>query len=167
MRRKRHLRNNWKSCKWHFEYRHFAIQKPSFHRLISFILGDEMGWICRWDGKDRDSMCCNDSHEAAFFDDFPWSVDELKRYLLNRNSNEKRLRINKIFIIFLFIRKFVFSASISLFQATRSMFRIAVLFLLLYFVFYSLLLQPLLSAYPYVHKPVFVSWWFDNDRRRT
>ena len=92
-----------------------------------------------------------------FLEDFLWSVDELKLYLLNRNSNEKRLRINKIFIIFLFIRKFVFSASISLFQATRLMFRIAVLFLLFYFVFYSLLLQPLLSAYPYVHKPVFVS----------
>ena len=102
-------------------------------------------------------MYYNASHEAAFLEDFLWSGGELKRYLLNRNSNEKRLRINKIFIIFLFIRKFVFSASISLFQATRLMFRIAVLFLLFYFVFYSLLLQPLLSAYPYVHKPVFVS----------
>lgn len=133
------------------------MQKPSFHRLISFILGDEMRWICWRGGRDCDSMCYNDSRKTAFLEDFLWSGGALKRYLLNRNSNEKRLRINKIFIIFLFIRKFVFSASISLFQATRSMFRIAVLFFLFYFVFYSLLLQPLLSAYPYVHKPVFVS----------
>lgn len=102
-------------------------------------------------------MYYNASPEAAFLEDFLWSGDELKRYLLNRKSNEKRLRINKNIVKILFIRKFVFSASISLFQATRSMFRIAVRFLLFYFVFYSLLLQPLLSAYPYVHKPVFVS----------
>ena len=50
-----------------------------------------------------------------FLEDFLWSVDELKRYLLNRNSNEKRLRINKNIIKILFTRKFVFSASISLF----------------------------------------------------
>lgn len=50
-----------------------------------------------------------------FLEDFLWSVDELKRYLLNRNSNEKRLRINKNIIKILFIRKFVFSASISSF----------------------------------------------------
>ena len=102
-------------------------------------------------------MYYNDSHEVAFFEDFLWSGDEIKRYLLNRKSKGKRLRINKNIIEILFIRKFVFSASISLFQATRSLFRIAVVFLLFYFVFYSLLLQPLLSAYPYVHKPVFVS----------
>lgn len=53
-------------------------------------------------------MYYNASRETAFLEDFLWSGDELKRYLLNRNSNEKRLRINKIFIIFLFIRKFVF-----------------------------------------------------------
>lgn len=133
------------------------MQKPSFHRLISFILGDEMGWICWRGGRDCDSMYYNASPETAFLEDFLWSGGELKRYLLNHKSRRKRLRINKIFIIFLFIRKFVFSASISLFQATRSMFKIAVQFLLFYFVFYSLLLQPLLSAYPYVHKPVFVS----------
>ena len=102
-------------------------------------------------------MCYNASPKAAFFEDFLWTDGELKRYLLNRKSNEKRLRINKNITEILFIRKFVFSASISLFQATRSMFRIAVRFLLFYFVFYFLLLQPLLSAYPYVHKPVFVS----------
>ena len=91
-------------------------------------------------------MCYNASPKAAFFEDFLWTDGELKRYLLNRKSNEKRLRINKNLVEILFIRKFVFSVSISLFQATRSMFRIAVLFLLFYFVFYSLLLQPLLSA---------------------
>lgn len=133
------------------------MQKPSFHRLISFILGDEMGWICWRGGRDCDSMCYNASPETAFFEDYLLSDDELKRYFLNHKSRRKRLRINKNIVKILFIRKFVFSASISLFQATRSMFRIAVLFLLFYFVFYSLLLQPLLSAYPYVHKPVFVS----------
>ena len=64
-------------------------------------------------------MCYNDSHEVAFFEDFLWSGDEFKRYLLNRKSKEKRLRINKISVIFLFIRKFVFSASISSFQVAR------------------------------------------------
>ena len=133
------------------------MQKPSFHRLISFILGDEMRWICWRGGRDCDSMYYNDSRKTALLEDFLWSDGELKRYLLNRKSKGKRLRINKNIIEILFIRKVVFSASISLFQATRLMFRIAVLFLQFYFVFYSLLLQPLLSAYPYVHKPVFVS----------
>ena len=64
-------------------------------------------------------MCYNDSHEVAFFEDFLWSGDEFKRDLLNRKSKEKRLRINKISVIFLFIRKFVFSASISSFQVAR------------------------------------------------
>lgn len=102
-------------------------------------------------------MDYNDSHEAAFFEDSFRSGDELKRYLLNRKLQGKRLRINKNITRILFIRKFVFSASISLFQVARSVFRIAVQFLLFYFVSYSLLLQPLLSAYPCVHKPVFVS----------
>ena len=60
-------------------------------------------------------MYYNASPEAAFFEDFLWSGGELKRYLLNRNSNEKRLRINKNIIEILFIRNFVFSASISSF----------------------------------------------------
>lgn len=60
-------------------------------------------------------MYYNDSHEVAFFEDFLWSGDEFKRYLLNRKSKGKRLRINKNIIEILFIRKFVFSASISSF----------------------------------------------------
>ena len=60
-------------------------------------------------------MYYNASRETAFLEDFLWSGDELKRYLLNRNSNEKRLRINKNITEILFIRKFVFSASISSF----------------------------------------------------
>lgn len=48
------------------------MQKPSFHRLISFILGDEMGWICWRGGRDCDSMYYNASHEAAFLEDFLW-----------------------------------------------------------------------------------------------
>ena len=57
-------------------------------------------------------MCYNASPKAAFFEDFLWTDGELKRYLLNRKSNEKRLRINKNLVEILFIRKFVFSASI-------------------------------------------------------
>jgi len=60
-------------------------------------------------------MYNNASPEVAFLEDFLWSGGELKRYLLNRKSKEKRLRINKNIIKILFIRKFVFSASISSF----------------------------------------------------
>ena len=60
-------------------------------------------------------MYYNASPEAAFLEDFLWSGGELKRYLLNRKSKGKRLRINKNIIEILFIRNFVFSASISLF----------------------------------------------------
>jgi len=91
------------------------MQKPSFHRLISFILGDEMRWICWRGGRGWDSMYYNASPEAAFLEDFLWSGGELKRYLLNRKSKGKRLRINKNIIEILFIRNFVFSASISSF----------------------------------------------------
>mgnify|MGYP000852176075 CR=1 FL=1 len=60
-------------------------------------------------------MYYNDSPEAAFLEDFLWSGGELKCYLLNRKSMGKRLRINKNITEILFIRKFVFSASISSF----------------------------------------------------
>ena len=60
-------------------------------------------------------MYYNASPEAAFLEDFLWSGGELKRYLLNRKSKGKRLRINKNIIEILFIRNFVFSASISSF----------------------------------------------------
>lgn len=60
-------------------------------------------------------MYYNASHETAFLEDFLWSGGALKRYLLNRKSKGKRLRIDKNITEILFIRKFVFSASISSF----------------------------------------------------
>ena len=74
-----------------------------------------MGWICWRGGRDCDSMYYNDSRKTALLEDFLWSDGELKRYLLNRKSKGKRLRINKNITEILFIRKFVFSASISSF----------------------------------------------------